>query len=179
MATQAALRRAKEAAYQKKIQELEVCICLYQPPLLLFFWLYLTSLPPSLPLQIALIREKREVQSLHRQHMKEMADILKHHEPKCSCRVNRSQVFPINTDAPSGGQAPNQASVLEEGEYRGSGQGQVVVPPATPRPALAPAPVARESMGMRAMALLPYLLLFLLLALAIVLIIVLAHGLML
>jgi len=127
-------------------------------------------------MQIALIQEKREVQSLHRQHMKEMADILKHQEAKCSCRVNRSQVFPINTDTSSGVQHPNEASVLEEGGLR-AGQGQVVVPSATPRPA--PAPVARETMGMRAMALLPYLLLFLLLALAIVLIIVLAHGLML
>jgi hypothetical protein len=107
--------------------------------------------------------------------MKEMADILKHQEAKCSCRINRSQVFPINIDTPSGRHSPNQATMLEEGEYRGQGQGQVIVPPATPHPA----PAAKEGAMMRAMALLPYLLLFLLLALAIVLIIVLAHGLML
>lgn len=113
---------------------------------------------------------------MHRTHMKEMADLLRHQE-KCSCSRprTRSQVLPI-TDVSLGGQSAGQAHVLEEGGHRG--QGQAVVPPAHSRPAPSPAVVVRERAA-SATALLPYLLLFLLLALAIVLIIVLAHGLML
>ncbi|GAB5029903.1 Hypothetical protein NocV09_00200380 [Nannochloropsis oceanica] len=147
IATQSSLRRAKEAAYRKKIQRLE----------------------------IALVREKREAQSLHLQHMKEMANILKHQEVKCACRISRAQVFPINTDALSESRTPpKQASVLEEGRFP-TGPSQVVVPP-TASPHSTPA--AGERAGMRVISLLPYLFLFLLLALAIVLIIVLAQGLM-